>query len=95
MSAPEQRSRPEGGLGAAGNAVAAHPQDIHDTPAEHLPAYALLVRTGPGRLNRRLYLSLPAAVKAAERAQERGHAATLELVRLVPQSAGREVIADA
>lgn len=101
MNLTEHNSRPGGGSGAASSVVATpsqdtgHTPDPHLDPTGHIPAYALLVRTGPGRLNRRLYLSLPAAVKAAERAQGRGHAAALELVRLVPLDGAQGVSADA
>lgn len=108
MNAPEQRSRPEGGLGAAGNAVAAHPQDTGAPRIPHLtaddiaaarPLYLLVVKTQTDRVQRRTYLSLTAAEQAVKRAQARGHAATLELHRLVPYTTGAElaeaVIADA
>ncbi|WP_445121457.1 hypothetical protein [Brachybacterium alimentarium] len=47
--------------------------------SQSLPAYILIVKTPTLRISRRVYLSLHAAVKACERAQARGHAATLEL----------------
>lgn len=70
-SAPD--ARPEAGLS---------PADI----ASSIPTFALIVRTGTGRISRRLYLSMPAAIKATERAQARGHAASLEIVRVVPST---------
>lgn len=48
-----------------------------------LPAYILIVKTPTDRIARRVYLSLHSAVKACERAQARGHAATLELAQYV------------
>jgi hypothetical protein len=108
MSAPEQRSRPEGGLGTAGNAVAALPQDTGAPRIPHLtaadiaaarPLYLLVVKTQADRVLRRTYLSLAAAEQAVKRAQARGQAVTLELHRLVPYTTGAEfaeaVITDA
>lgn len=78
----------------------AHPQDTGEHPAPHLspaeiaafrPTYVLLVKTPTDRVTRRVYLSLHAAVKATERAQARGHAASLELARLVPYATGVEL----
>lgn len=75
--------------------LATHPQDTghlrtpHLTRAEVLaatPAYALIVKIPTGRVTRRLYLTLDAAAKAAQRAEARGHAASLEFVRLIPTS---------
>ncbi|MBE9404497.1 hypothetical protein M4D54_09170 [Brachybacterium sp. p3-SID1565] len=51
-----------------------------------LPAYVLILKTGHGRISRRVYLTLDAAAKAAQRAEARGHAASLEFVRLIPTS---------
>lgn len=59
--------------------------------AASVPTYALIVKSGTGRISRRLYLSLPAAIKATARAQHRGHAASLELVRLVPYVTGADL----
>ena len=47
-------------------------------------AHAVVVETPGGRVNRRLYLSLHSAEKALDRARERGDAATMLLVELVP-----------
>ncbi|GEM_PF-5769786 len=55
------------------------------------PTYCLLVKTPTERVTRRLFLSLHAAIKATERAQMRGHAVSLELVRLVPYTTGTEL----
>ena len=93
MSAPEQLSRPGGGSGTAQSAVAAQGQDTEATPRPHLsadergaalPAYCLLVKSPSDRLSRRLFLSLPPAMRAAERAQQRGSSAHLELCHIVP-----------
>lgn len=93
MTALEQQSRPGGGPGAARSAVAAHPESIGESPRPHLtaaeratalPAYCLLVRTPSDRTTRRLFLSLHAAMRAAERAQKRGSAAHLELCQILP-----------
>lgn len=88
--------------------VTAHPQDTESPVPPHLtateiresrPTYVLIVKTPSDRITRRVYLSLHAAVRATERAQARGHAASLELCRLVPYVTGAalhaEVIADA
>lgn len=80
--------------------MTARHQDTGTAPRPHLstseiaasrPTYALLVKTPSGRVTRRLFLSLHAAVKATERAEARGHAASLELVRLVPYRTGAEL----
>ena len=84
MTTPEQQSRPGGGSGTAQSAVGARHQDTWDTPRPHLPAYCLLVKAPTDRLTRRLFLSLPAAMRAAERAQRRGSAVHLELCHIVP-----------
>ncbi|MGP5252660.1 hypothetical protein ACTXLT_09125 [Brachybacterium alimentarium] len=54
-----------------------------------LPTYILIVKTPTDRLIRRVYLSLHSAVKATERAQARGHAATLELAQYVTRGESR------
>lgn len=51
--------------------------------ASAMPVYVLIVRTPTDRIGRRVFLSLHGAVKACERAQARGHAASLELARYV------------
>lgn len=94
MTAPEQQNRPGGGPGAAQSAVAAREDDSTvSTPRPHLtadersaalPAYCLLVKSPSGRLTRRVFLSLPAAMRAAERAQQRGSSVHLELCHIVP-----------
>lgn len=80
--------------------VTAQSQDIEAPRIPHLsaveieasrPTYALLVKSPTGRISRRLYLSLHSAVKATERAQARGHAVSLELVRLVPYVTGADL----
>lgn len=71
----------------------AHPQDTGTPTRPHLdraealaaiPAYVLIVKTPGAHISRRVYLTLAAADRAAHRAQNRGHAATLELARLTP-----------
>lgn len=54
-----------------------------------LPAYVLIVKTPTQRISRRVFLSLHSAVRACERAQQRGHAATLELVQYVSRGESR------
>lgn len=80
--------------------VTAHSQNTEARRIPHLsgaeiessrPTYALLVKSPTGRISRRLYLSLASAIKATERAQMRGHAVSLELVRLVPYMTGTEL----
>jgi hypothetical protein len=46
-------------------------------------AHALVVDRGEGRTRRHVYLSLPAAEKAAQAARDRGHRTAVVLVRLV------------
>ncbi|MGP5639494.1 hypothetical protein ACTXPS_08630 [Brachybacterium tyrofermentans] len=48
-----------------------------------IPAYVIILKSSEGQIRRRVFLSLHSAVKACERAQQRGHAATLELVQYV------------
>lgn len=93
MTAPEQLSRPGGGSGTAQSAVGARHQDTEGTPRPHLsaderatalPACCLLVKSPTDRLSRRVFLSLPAAMRAAERAQQRGSSVHLELCHIVP-----------
>ncbi len=93
MTTLEQQSRPGGGSGAAQSVVATRDQDTGGTPRPHLsaderasarPAYCLLVKSPTDRLSRRLFLSLPAAMRAAERAQQRGSSVHLELCHIVP-----------
>ena len=47
-------------------------------------AYLVVVSTSDARNRRRPFLSLHSAEKAVERAESRGHAASLHLCRLVP-----------
>lgn len=92
MSARE--SRPGGATRAASESVVAtHDQDTGAFPVPHLTAaereaaltaYVLLLKSPTDRLSRRLFLSLPAAMRAAERAQQRGSAVHLELFYAVP-----------
>lgn len=84
-------SRPGGGSGAAESVVATQDQDTGTQPRPHLsadervlPAYCLLLKSPTDRLTRRLFLSLPAAMRAAERAQQRGSAVHLELCQIIP-----------
>lgn len=93
-----QKSRPGGGSGAAESVVATPPQDTEKPVAmplsrpevlDALPTYILIVKTPTDRLIRRVYLSLHSAVKATERAQARGHAATLELAQYVTRGESR------
>lgn len=93
-------SRPGGGSGAAESVVATHDQDTGAPRIPHLsaaeialsrPMYLLIVKTQTDRVLRRPYLSLPAAEKAAKRAQARGSAVTLELHRVVPYTVGAEL----
>lgn len=93
-----QRSRPGGGSGAAESVVATPPQDTEKPAAlrlsraevlDALPTYILIVKTPTDRVTRRVYLSLHSAVKATERAQARGHAATLELAQYVSRGESR------
>lgn len=80
-----RESRPDPKIEAAPEMrVAAHPQDTETAPGAHLPGYCLLVTTPAERTTRRLFLSLHAATKAAERAERRGGAASLELCHIVP-----------
>lgn len=44
--------------------------------------YVVVVQVGEDRLRRRVYLNLPSAQRAAERAQDRGHTAVVALARL-------------
>lgn len=44
--------------------------------------YVVIVQVGEDRLRRRVYLNLPSAQRAAERAQDRGHTAVVALARL-------------
>ena len=97
MTTPAQQSRPGGGPGAAGSVVATPHQDTGSTPAPHLSAdeiaaattgYVLIVKTPTDRIVRRVFLSLHSAVKAAQRAQDRGHAASVHLVAFRPAEGG-------
>ena len=49
-----------------------------------LHAHVVIVSSTDAKARRRVYLSLHSAERAVERAQARGHAATLHLCRLVP-----------
>ena len=93
MTTPGKQNRPGGGSGAAQSVVATHDQDTGAQPVPHLTAaereaaltaYVLLLKSPTDRLSRRLFLSLPAAMRAAERAQQRGSAVHLELFYAVP-----------
>lgn len=46
--------------------------------------YVVMVQVGEDRLHRRVYLNLPSAQRAAERAQDRGHDAQVVLCQLAP-----------
>lgn len=97
-----ERSRPRWPTGAAHSSTlnthsepTAAPEVLRLTQAERdaiRPLYVLIVKTEAERVTRRVYLSLPAAVKATQRAQARGHAASLELHRILPHEA---VVTDA
>lgn len=101
MTAPDSRNRPRKAAGAVSKSVVAtHYQDTGAPRIPHLtaadiaasrPLYLLIVKTQADRVLRRTYLSLPAAEQAVKRAQGRGHAATLELHRLVPYTTGAEL----
>lgn len=97
MTAPRQQNRPGGGSGAVQSVVATQGQNTGSLPVPHLtaeerattiPAYCLLVKTPTDRTTRRLFLSLHAAMRAAERAQQRGSAVHLELCEIVPVDGG-------
>lgn len=55
-----------------------------DERSAAIPAYVLLLKSPKDRITRRLFLSLPGAIRAAERAQQRGSATHLELFHAVP-----------
>ncbi|MGP5640193.1 hypothetical protein ACTXPS_12175 [Brachybacterium tyrofermentans] len=83
---------------AAPKALATHPQSTGKPVALRLeraevlaalPAYILIVKTPTQRVTRRVYLSLHSAVKACERAQLRGHAASLELAEYTVRGESR------
>lgn len=59
-----------------------------DEPA--LNAHVVIVSTSDGKAHRRVYLGLPSAEKAPQRAEGRGYALTLHLCRLVPVLAAPE-----
>lgn len=92
------RNRPGLAPGAAPESdVASHPQATGETRPPHLtrtevldalPAYVLILKTGHGRISRRVYLTLAAADRAAQRHRAHGHAVTLELVTLTPAAGG-------
>lgn len=95
-----RESRPSGATRAASESVGTHSQDTGAPRIPHLsaaeialsrPMYLLIVKTQTDRVLRRPYLSLPAAEKAAKRAQARGSAVTLELHRVVPYTVGAEL----
>jgi hypothetical protein len=46
--------------------------------------YVVVVQVGEDRLRRRVYLNLPSAQRAVERAQDRGHEASVVLCQLQP-----------
>jgi hypothetical protein len=45
-------------------------------------AFVVVVQVGEDRLRRRVFLNLPSAQRAAERARDRGHTAVVALARL-------------
>ncbi len=49
-----------------------------------IAGYAVLVNSGDGRYRRRVFLTLAAAERAVERAQDRDQTAHLVLCRLIP-----------
>lgn len=56
-----------------------------DRLAQYLDGvYAVVVQVGDDRLRRRVYLNLPSAQRAADRARERGREATIALCELHP-----------
>ena len=56
---------------------------VADRYAEYAQGvYVVVVETSDERMRRRVYLNLPGAQKAVQRAQERGHEARLFLARL-------------
>ena len=56
---------------------------VADRYAEYAQGvYVVVVETSDDRMRRRVYLNLPGAQKAVQRAQERGHEARLFLARL-------------
>lgn len=69
--------------------TASDPTVTREEIAVAMPVYVLIVKTPTDRITRRVYLSLHAAVKATERAQTRGHAASLELARYMSGGEGR------
>lgn len=86
-------SRPSMAETAPESVVATQNQDTGAPRVPHLsaderinalPAYCLLVKSPGERITRRLFLSLPAAVRATERAQQRGSSVHLELCHIVP-----------
>jgi hypothetical protein len=88
-----KESRPGGGSEAAESVVATQDQDTRAPRIPRLsqveidgsrPMYVIVVKGGDERLRRRVFLSLHSAVRAVERARERGDAATLELCRVLP-----------
>ncbi|MGP5376394.1 hypothetical protein ACTXM8_10420 [Brachybacterium alimentarium] len=93
-----RESRPSKAEAAPESVVATPPQDTGEPVAlrlsraevlDALPTYILIVKTPTDRVTRRVYLSLHSAVKATERAQIRGHAATLELAQYVTRGERR------
>lgn len=67
---------------AAGFSLSSVPV-VADRYAEYAQGvYVVVVETSDDRMRRRVYLNLPGAQKAVQRAQERGHEARLFLARL-------------
>lgn len=85
-----RESRPGGATRAASESVVATPlQGTDHAPAPRpvdaiLPAYCVLVTTPSDRTTRRLFLTLHGAMRAVERAQQRGSSARLDLCQIVP-----------
>lgn len=65
---------------------------IVPSTADHLAlnAHVVIMSTSDEKAYRRVYLSLPGAEKAPQRAESRGHTATPHLCRLVPVVADLE-----
>ena len=74
---------------ACPNCIAHDPQFSHDPAVleRFRNCYAVLVRGKTVR--RHLYLNLPGAIRAAERAQARGDRADLVLLKMVPDQTQR------
>lgn len=92
-----QRNRPGDHPEAASKRLAARDQDTEPAPAPRLshaeietslPLYVIVTKSPTDRINRRVYLSLHSAVKAVQRAEQRGNAAELTMMRCAPYKAG-------